>query len=368
MTHRATPRSGFTIVELLVVTSIMLLMFGLVLSGARPGAGGQVRQTGQSLASLLTSAQSQSLGSPAGAGLVIQSGTASGLAATIATVVAMADVPPLLTGTTGTAGFPPTRENGVLPQVTNVTLTPFNGDADELQHGYKIRFGGAVATGTTYPYQPPSAWMALAATAASGSPTCTGVVSFRWGAGQSGTNSVWPEPTKNGSGGLNPLDFQVARYPVAGKSLLEMPKSTAIDLRYSGIGEDNATIWNQATWIASGTSASGWGTLAGKGSLAVLFDSVGGVDAVMQNVEGPSSVRSLAPVDPVEPLYLLVTARTEIEDPSFMPLSSPRAIWVVIHPQTGRVTTALNVPQTGVDALALRAARARARAGAMVGK
>jgi type II secretory pathway pseudopilin PulG len=365
MTPLARRPSAFTLVELLVVASIMLLMFGLVLSGARPSPRGQIRQAAQSLASLLMAAQSQGLGNAAGAGLVLQSGVVAGLPATMSTTVAAAALPPFLTGTTG-PGFPPSN-----PRVSGaaVTLVPLNGDADEVQHGYKIRFGGAVASGT-YPYQPPTAWMSLAAPPAGGGSSCTGMVRLRYGVATSGNNvaAVWPEPTKNASGGNNPLDFQIARYPVIADTLLDMPKTVAVDLRYSGLGEDGTTVWNQASWLSSGTAVSGWGTLAGKGSIAIVFDSVGGVDAVMQNIEGPSSLRSQPPIDPVEPIYILVTARSEIDEPSFSALSSPQAMWVAIHPQTGRVTTAPNVPQTGTDAAALRAARAKARAAAMSGK
>jgi prepilin-type N-terminal cleavage/methylation domain-containing protein len=349
MTPSVSMRRGFTLVELLVVASIMLLMFGLVVSGARPSSRGQIRQVAQSLASLLTSAQSQALGNPAGAGLVLQSGTASGFPATMSVTITAAAIPPLLTGTTGNpSGLPPINPRQTF---TTVTLFPLNGDADELQHGYKIRFGGAAATGTAFPFQPPSAWMALAATSAGGGLACTGTVAFRTDAGQTVVNSVWPEPMTSPGGGKNPLDFQVARYPTVGETIIEMAKSVAIDLRYSGIGEDMST---------------GWGTLAGKGSLAIVFDSVGGVDALMQRIEGPASFRSQPPIDPVEPIYFLVSARSEIDDASFNPLSSQQAIWVVIHPQTGRVTTAPNVAQSGiVDAVALRAARAKARAAVM---
>jgi len=359
MTPRARRPSAFTLIELLVVASIMLLMFGLVLTGARPSPRGQIRQAAQSLASLLMSAQSQALGNAAGAGLVLQSGTVAGLPATMGTTAAAAALPPFLTGTTG-PGFPPSN-----PRVsgTAVTLIPLNGDADEVQHGYKIRFGGAVATGGAYPFQPPTAWMSLIAPPASGG-VCTGTVLLRYGVSTSGSNvaSVWPEPTKNASGGNNPLDFQIARYPVIAESLLDMPKTVAVDLRYSGVGEETATIWTTGTFV------SGWGNLADKGSIAIVFDSVGGVDAVMQNIEGPASRRSQPPIDPVEPIYLFVTARSEIDEPTFGALSSPQAMWVAIHPQTGRVTTAPNVPQTGVDAIALRAARAKARAAAISGK
>jgi len=49
-------------------------------------------------------------------------------------------------------------------------------------------------------------------------------------------------------------------------------------------------------------------------------------------------------------------------------LSRSDAVWVAMHPQTGRVTVSSNVPQTGTGASALRNARANARAGLGVGK
>ena len=36
----ARPRSGFTVVELLVVVSIMASLFGLIMMGMRPSVGG----------------------------------------------------------------------------------------------------------------------------------------------------------------------------------------------------------------------------------------------------------------------------------------------------------------------------------------
>lgn len=361
MTRRPTVGRGFTMVELLVVAAIMLVLFGLVIGGTRQTSGGQVRQAAQSLASLLISAQSRALGNPVGGGIVLQSGTLAGLASTMSAVIATAEVPPLLSGTVGPQGLLGLGQPA--PSRIALVLTPFNGDADELQHGYRIRFGGGAATGTRYPFQPPTPWLGFAAGPVNGAPTCSGTVSFRWSAGQAAINTVWPEPTRNSTGAPNPLDFQVSRYPVPGDSVLDVPRFAAIDLRYSGIGEDQAALWNPMSGPPPG-----WGSLAGKGSIAILFDGVGGVDAVMQNIEGPVSMRATQPIDPVEPLYLLVSPRAEIENPAFPPLSSPQSVWIAVHPQTGRVTTALNVPQMGIDAAALRAARAKARAGVQFGK
>jgi type II secretory pathway pseudopilin PulG len=356
--NRLRDRRAFTLVELLVVASIMVLFFGLVAAGSKPGSSGQVRQAAQQLASVLTAAQSRGLGNAAGAAIIFDSGTVSDLAATVSITAFNADVPPFIAGTATIAGLP-------LPasaMAASITLVPLNADAEDLQNAYKLQLGGAVTIGTI-PYQPPSQWLNFSFGSATAQ-TATGMIAFRITSGQTALNSIWPEPTRSTSGTYNPFAFCAARYPVKGDTAFDIPKAAAVDLRYSGIGEDNATIWNQTTWIASGTAVSGWGTLAGKGAIAIAVDRVGGVDGLMQDVFSQRGLRAAQPpIDPIEPIYLLVNSRAAIDDPTVPPLSSQEAMWVVIHPQNGRVSVATNVPQTGFDADALRAARARARAG-----
>jgi hypothetical protein len=69
---------------------------------------------------------------------------------------------------------------------------------------------------------------------------------------------------------------------------------------------------------------------------------------------------------PLSPVYLFVAPLAVVGTGSS--LASERAMWVVVHPQTGRVTVSSNVPQTGTGAAALRDARAKARAQAAIGK
>jgi prepilin-type N-terminal cleavage/methylation domain-containing protein len=336
-------RRGFTLIELLVVTAVMALLFGLVLSGARPGTAGQIRQAAQSLASAITATQSRALGNPAGAALILESGTSAGLSIRSSIRMSNGDLPPFITGTSGTL-------TTITATTATVSLAPTNGDAADLQHGYKIRFGGAFASRTLYPYQPPTTWFALGVAAtgtAAVTPPVTGTVGLRVSAGQNTTNTIWPEPTITATGSTNPLDFQVARYPGAADLAVELPKSVAINLQYSGVGDDPTTTW---------------GGLANDGAIAVVFDSVGGVDAVMQQALGPASLRGPQPIDPVEPLYLLVSSRNDVEQGIAAPLSNPDDMWIAIHPQTGRVTVAPNVQQSGTTATAVRAARAKARA------
>jgi hypothetical protein len=255
-----------------------------------------------------------------------------------------ADVPPFITGTTTATGsngslITPGSNGGTL------TLVPVSADAADLQHGYQIRFGGAVASGGAYPYQPPSEWFSLAAP----SPP-SAIVAFRTWAGQSALNTTWPVATTAAGGGYNPIDFQVARYPAPTDVAVQLPKTVAIDLRYSGIDEDQSMDW---------------GMLASSGAIGVVFNSVGGVDTVMKEVTATPTVRSSVPnnpLSPTQPLYLLLSPRDDIQSNAPRPLGNPASMWIAIHPQTGRVTVAPNVPQSGSGMAEIRDARAKARA------
>jgi type II secretory pathway pseudopilin PulG len=309
-------RAAFTLVELLVVAGIFASLFGLVLVGVRPGAAGEVRRAAQSIVSAILATQSRALGNPAGAGLIFEPDGAA---------VSAADMLPLITGSC-TSGMPPADRSAA---TASVTITPSNAGAGELASGYRIQFGRSA------PGQAAAPWMGF-----SGGST----VSLRTANGQTGQNTIWPEP---GPGGLPVV---IARYPAKGEMLVDLGKPVALDLRLSGIG-DGASF--DATWS----------DLANKGPIGLTFDSVGGVDAVMQQLLGAGTATVTHPLSPV---YLLVAPRKEVE--AGTALASDQALWVVIHPQTGRVSVSSNVPQTGTDATALRAARAKARAQAVIGK
>lgn len=359
-------RRAFTLVELLVVASIMVLFFGLVATNTRPNVGGQIRQAAQELASVLTVAQSRAIGQTTGAAIIFEpSDVDAAIGPLVATTVSNADILPLITGTTTTAGLPlsGTQAEQVLQ------LVPMNADTTDLENGYKIQLGGFTLSSIVAPYQPPSPWLSYAYGGLVGPGAVSGTLSFRGASGQTLLNTIWPEPTMMVTGSFNPFVFRIARYPTKAELALELPKAVVIDLRYSGLGEDDATIWNQSTWNTNKVAVPGWGTLAGKNAIAITFDAVGGVDALMQQVFGSLGDRlNQPPIAPTEPLYLLVTSRDSIDDPTKPPLSNPQAVWVVVLPKTGRVTVAGNVPQNGIDAAALRAARAKATAGVLGSK
>jgi type II secretory pathway pseudopilin PulG len=327
-------RGGFTITELLVVTAIMLTMMSFVLTGARGSrTSGNVRRGAQQLASILLASQSVSLGSPTGAAVIIDSqGRLGGM-------VSQGRRFPFIEGVVE-QGLPPT-DAALSATSQTILLRTTNDDVSSLVNGYKIRFldRGQGVDG------PVSEWFSLSC------PTPpVAVASIRSENGQTPNTCLWPKAAASGT-----LSFQAARYPIPAGFSQSLPEGVAIDLRHSGY-----------------EGMANWESLAGKGAIAVGFDSVGAVDSLMQNVlPAAGQFRTIQPISPCEQIYFFVTLRADVEaailDSTVNTLASDKALWVVVHPRTGRVTIAANVPQIAADATALRAARAKARQGTSIG-
>lgn len=327
MTPRRQARRGYTLTELLIVMAIVSGVLGLVLTGARASrrSVGDIRRGAQQFVSILLSCQSLSLGSPTGAAVMIDS---EGL---LGETVSQARRFPFIEGTVA-QGMPPADPSAA---AVAVSLTPTNDDAAALVQGYKIRFleRGQDTDG------PASDWFSLLCTAPPAA-----IVRLRAENGQTSRTAVWPAAPTSGT-----LSFQIARYPIPAGLSQALPDGVAIDLRHSGYGDESMTDWS---------------SLHSKGVIAVGFDPVGAIDSLMQNVlPAAGKLRTVQPITPYEQIYFFVTLRSDIEDPAVNALASEKALWVVIHPRTGRVKIAPNVPQQTDDAAALRAARAKARQG-----
>ena len=293
-------RAGFTLVELLVVTSIFVILLGMVVGGGgmQTTAAGQVRQASQTLASTLVAAQSRALSRPSGAGVVLMPSAAS---ANMSASLSEANAAPFLEGRATALNV---AGNGA---GSTATVTA---DID-MSDAYRIQFGGGspVLSGTTPVSQPLSPWLAF---------TPPATVSLRAESGQTTDNTPWP-PFVPSSGSL----VRVARYPTPGSKSFELPSGAGIDLRYSSVG---SASWN----------------LADAAGVAIMFDGVGGVGAVMK------LSRTNYQIDPLEPTFLLVASRDAIA--ANTSLADANSLWVVVHPRTGRVLVSKNVPSASLDA------------------
>lgn len=319
-------KTGFTLVELLVVTGLIASLLGLMVVVGRPSDSSSIRRTAQDFAGMLLAAQGRALGKPQGAGVMV---AANGTNPRMGTDAYDAVMQPLcgasVSGTSG--GWPPTELES-LPLKSSVAIIVADADASAVQNAFKIRF--QTTGGDTV-----SPWFGFSPTAGD-----RGTASFRPSAGQTIQNTIWPKS----NGGLK---AELAQYPSAGPTKLAMPKQVAIDLKHSGLGENP-------------TAAHGYGALEGQATVAVGYDEIGRLSEVMRKVQ---ETRSSAdqPAVAGETVYFLFATRTDIEQGRS--LSNRNAVWVAINPLSGRVTVAANVPQATEDATALKAARANAREG-----
>lgn len=339
---------GFTIVELLVVISILAMFFGMIIVGTRPNIDNEVLRAAQQIASTILLTQSRGLGTPTGSAVVIQpelQPAASAAPSTpptkfIASALYNAEVPAHLE--VSVASGLPVSPTSVQATVDLVALTPGPFPLEEqLKTGFRIQFFAQS------PAIPVSAWFAFKLAPVSATPTppqatVPGIVNLSFQDGQTTDNTVWPIPPLSPPGvPTGGLLARIARAPLQGDASLILRRTVAIDLRYSGTGDD---------------PAADWGSLAGAGAIAIVFDPVGSLDVLVRGLDAPPVLVR----QPVEPVYLLVAARRDIDNDSA--LAEARSRWVAIQPHTGRVTVSPNVPQQAKDRAAVRAARQRARA------
>ena len=322
-------RRGMTLVELLVVTGLLAMFLGLVVTGIR-GSRQTQRRGAETLAAVLAAAQARALNLPEGAAAIL----ASGSAATPASCTSLFDAVmlPLIEATV--SGSLPSNATSAA-----VTVTPTNGD--DVSRAYRILLYGGPTAPTV---SPATSWLAFDGSSST--------VLFRTATGQTVANTVWPKPPAGGT-----FDALLAQYPAKSSAVVELDDASAVDLRYSGVGEDSSSPYFQ---------------FAGDGAIAIAFNRMGRVGEVMQQVPDPGTAAPAGapqPVVPSSPIYFLVASRSDVETGQNT-LGTAESTWVAVSPQSGRIFIAENVPQADISSLssALWAARDKARKGITVGK
>jgi len=290
-------RRGFTLVELLVVASILAVLFGLLLAGGRSDPRSSIRRAAQAFASQLLSAQSRALGKTEGAAVTVEAAADNGRIGKVLHDSIM--LPPIVVGV----------DNGQLQ------ATP-----EDLASGYKIRFSASEGNGRL----PVSPWLGLE----------DGQPSRRESAGQTPENTLLAPAAD--------LDALIVRYPVTGGDLTTLAPRLGIDLKHSGVGDDPA-------------ASHGFGTLEGKSPIAVVLDQTGRVAELISQV-GATGDMATEPLVPHEPIYFLFADREAVEQD--LSLTSDKSIWVAINPQTGRINVSANQPSSTLEAAREKARQA----------
>jgi Tfp pilus assembly protein FimT len=278
-------RTAFTLVELLVVASLMAMLFGLVLSVGRGGGKSSARRAAQEFASMLLAAQSRALGKPEGAAVIVEAG---------------GNEPRLGTVLHDGLGLPPVV--GKLDDDGKLEQSP------QLAEGYKLRYRMEAGKG----FATISPWMAVR----------DGQGTLRTVVGQTDANTIDDPPAAT--------EAIVVRYPVKGPKPTKLSKQVAVDLEHSGVGDDPA-------------ASHGHGRFEGQSPVAVVFDQTGRVAEVIQQV-GAEGGPPIDPVVPTEPIYFLFAERSAIEGNTS--LTSDKSVWVAVNPQTGRINVSSNEPSS----------------------
>jgi prepilin-type N-terminal cleavage/methylation domain-containing protein len=320
-------REGMTLVELLVVVTIVLLLAAATIPRFQPGIDrSRIREAARSLQLYLSSARNQAIATGRSCGVMIERLPAE---AGCSMLVSQVESPPPYCGD----GTP------TLANVTVVSAPPGGTATVSVTAGWTaIKAGDLVQFDYQGPYY-------TVATASASAMTATLDLS-------QGQAIPWT------TGLSTPVPFKVFRQPVkSAASALQFPSPAVIDLTLSGPDPVPATGTATFWYTASGDTT----------PLTIIFAADGSIDRVyVENVI----------THPVTPIYLLVGKRENVNDPNpqnsnLQASDAYNNLWLAINPRTGLIVTtelAATGAATGAQAVIYQSRAFARQSDAMGGK
>lgn len=344
-------KTGFTLVELLIVTGLLGTLLALLLAGFRANEDTDIRRAANALASAIRHTQTLAMNNPQGAALVIVAARTGAPT----TNISHGDVLPTILATGSLSSFSPL----VVASTGTVSLRALASgtvvlNADGVGPGYQIRFS---SSGIYGPWGP---WFGFSPAPSISGTLWSGTVSLQPSLAQSGTTVVTPLPSTT-------LSCELAQRPIK-TQVLSFPKLAVIDTRWSGIGNDidtyapfvsgaiatgSLTITGTTSPYRNSLLSLAQGTSTGFTDIALCFDRTGGLASVLAlpSVGNATQPYTHASLKPSSPIYFLVTGALAAASASTAldVVQSASPIWVAIDPATGAVQTGKNQPPGMLD-------------------
>jgi prepilin-type N-terminal cleavage/methylation domain-containing protein len=360
-TTNPAPR-GFTLVEMLVVITIMVILMGLAATMMRPATQSRrAREASRAVNVYLASARNRAIetGRPCGVTFYL-AGTSTAMA--FAMKADQCEVPTPYCGATESSVVSVTGNGATATAITSdvdageIASLVSPGDSMQLNFQgpiYKITGRNTDATGGTLTL------------------TCNSHISF-------GGSIPWTSTAIN-------MPYRIFRSPMkAGAEPLQLPANTVVDLPSSGAGASIiASPWDSSTPYFSGQTVAYYGVIyvcvqpntnqtptssppytywEPLTAVTVLFSPAGAVDKVYCNAYESTIT---------DPIYLLVGKRERMlnsggaTESTWANFQDPNNLWIVVNPHTGTITSEPVGSSSG--GMAGNAVAARGLAGQAIG-
>jgi prepilin-type N-terminal cleavage/methylation domain-containing protein len=336
-------RRAFTLIEMLIVVSIVLILMAVAVTMIRPAnESRRVREAARAINVYLSSARNLAMETGRPCGVMFHCfGTASATQ-WFAMNVDQREVPPPYAGDTEDSVVAVNRSGASPPVVLGTTLTTWTGTTGTFSAGMVHR-GDLMQLNNQGPLYTINANTATDADPIGGS-LSTLTLRPDPNSASSDVNVPWPVSPVAGT-----VPYRILRSPAKGGATpLQLPAATVVDLGASSVGV-NAPF--------------------GANDVTILFSPNGGVDRMyVGNVLGV----------PVDPIYLLVGKRervgaaftsgsstNEAAFPNYQDLGN---LWITINPLSGLINTEpLAAIAAGVSDPAVAIGQSRALAGTATG-